>query len=80
MNHSTPVFKSGHSSIIIWDYFTGNRLDPLLTFEKRGISSREYIQTLKHGLLVFLQELNGLEEPLDNDTIQMATLRQYVFQ
>jgi len=41
----TSVFKSGHSSIMVWGCFTGNRLSPLLTFEKGGISSREYIQT-----------------------------------
>ena len=76
----TPVFKSGHSSIMVWGCFTGNRLGPLLAFEKGGISSREYSQTLKDGLLVFLQELNGPEEPLDNDTIQVVTPGQYIFQ
>ena len=55
-------------------------MGPLLAFEKGGISSREYSQTLKDGLLVFLQELNGPEEPLDNDTIQVAISGQYIFQ
>jgi transposase len=76
----TPVFKSGRSSIMVWGCFTGNRLGSLLAFEKGGISSREYIQTLKDGLLIFLQDLNGPEEPLDEDTIQVATPGQYTFQ
>ena len=51
-------------------------------FEKGGISSREYIQTLKDRLLVFLQDLNGPEEPLGSARIShgseaMAMYNEY---
>ena len=40
----------------------------------------KYIQALKDGLLIFLQDLNAPEKPLENDTIQVVTPGQYIFQ
>src|SRR5271156_1002957 len=60
--------------------YAGDKLGPLLVFEKGGISSVEYIKTLNEGLHTFLQELNGTDGIVDEDTIQVATPGEYTFQ
>jgi hypothetical protein len=65
---------------MVWGCFAGNNLSPLLTFEKGGISSVEYIQTLKDGLLKFLEDANGIENTVDSDTIQVTIVGEYIFQ
>ena len=42
---------------MIWDYFTWNRLDPLMIYESGGIESEEYIEILSEGLLSFIDDI-----------------------
>jgi hypothetical protein len=65
---------------MVWGCFAGNKLGPLLAFEKGGISSAEYIQTLKDGLLKFLEDANAVTNNENSNTIQVATMGVYTFQ
>jgi transposase len=62
---------------MVWGCLSDNKLGPLLTFNKGGINSAEYITTLKSGLLPFIERLNGLQQP-SNDSIAVATMREYI--
>jgi hypothetical protein len=74
-----PALKGSQASIMVWGCFSDNKLGPLLTFNKGGINSADYITTLKNGLLPFIERLNGLQQPLDN-SIAVATMGKYIFQ
>ena len=65
---------------MFWSCFAGVNLGPLFIFGKGGISSMDYIQVLTDGLLPFLETLNGVNNTCDSDTIQVATVGNYIFQ
>ena len=73
-------FKGNRTTIMVWSCFAGNRVGPLLAFEKGGIRSVEYIQTLKDGLLKFFEEVNGIQDVGDTDCISVATVGEFIFQ
>ena len=75
-----PAFKGNRSSIMVWSCFAGDKLGPLLAFGKGGINSAEYIQTLKDGLLKFLEDINNIENEESSDAVQVATIGEYIFQ
>jgi hypothetical protein len=77
-----PALKGNRASIMVWGCFCDNKLGPLLTFPKGGINSADYINTLKTGLLPFIERLNGLQQPSGppGDSIAVASMGEYIFQ
>jgi transposase len=73
-----PSFKSKRVSIMVWGCFAGGKLGPLIAYPKGGISSAEYIATLKEGLLPFIIALNNGEDNIEVDQIQVA-MGDYIF-
>jgi len=74
------ALKGPKASIMVWGCFSANKLGPLLTFSKGGISSAEYIDTLKNGLLPFIEQLNNIPRATELDAIHVCTIGDYIFQ
>ena len=64
---------------MIQNCFTGNMLGSLLTFKKEGITAVNYIITLQQGLLSFIEGFNRIDKRLNDDEIQVAMMRDYIF-
>ena len=70
-------FKSAQVKVMVWACFTGDRLGPLIVYDKGGIGADEYEDILYDGLFSLIDDL--LEPPEDPDTIQVATEDTYIF-
>src|SRR5277367_2341676 len=62
---------------MVWAYFTGNRLGPLIVCDKSGIGADEYEDILYDGRFSLIDDL--LEPPEDPGTIQVADENTYLF-
>ena len=72
-----PSFKSNQVTIMVWAFFCGERIGPILTLNKGGISTVEYMDILSDGLMPMIDDL--LEQPSDQDTIRVADENMLVF-
>jgi len=50
-------FKSNQVTIMVWAYFCGERIGPILTLNKGGIGTVEYMDILSDGLMPMIDDL-----------------------
>ena len=62
---------------MVWTYFTGEKLRPLIVCESESVDSEAYSEILFNGLLSFVDNL--LEVPNDPTTINVATENSLFF-
>ena len=62
---------------MVWACFCGERIGPILTLNKGGIGTVEYMDILSDGLMSMIDDL--LEQPSDQDTIRVADENMLVF-
>jgi len=55
------IFKSTQIKVIVWACVTGNRLDPLIVCDERGINTDEYEDIIYNSLFSLVNDL--LEPP-----------------
>jgi len=55
---------------MVWSWFCGDRIGPILTLDRGGIGAVKYMKILYDGLLSMIPELTGW--PVDPDTIRVA--------
>lgn len=63
--------------MIVWVYFSGNKVGPLIPCDVGAVNSERYIQILEDGIVTFMDEL--LQPELDTETITVATLDTFLF-
>ena len=63
--------------LIVWAYFTGEWLKPLLIYYKSGIEADKYEEILYEGLVSLIDNL--LEPPEEPETIQITNQNTLIF-
>src|SRR2546423_4797939 len=77
MEYIVPKFKGQRVAIMVWACFSLYHLGEMVVYPKRGIGSKEYIQTLDDTLLPFIEQL--FPETDDGDTIAVISPDTYIF-
>jgi len=62
---------------MMWACFTGDRLGPLIIYEKEGVDGDAYTKILFDGLLNLIDDL--LKIPEDATIVEVATEKSFVF-
>jgi hypothetical protein len=71
------IVKSGKISIMIWAYFNGTKVGPLIICNIGNINTDRYVEILENGAITFIDELLNTSE--DPETIQVTTSDIYLF-
>jgi len=51
------IFKNHRAILMVWACFTGDRIGPLMIFDKLEVSNDEYMEVILDGLVFFLDDL-----------------------
>ena len=72
-----PTYKSGRVTLMVWACFTGEKVGPLMIFDKGGVGSDEYMEVILDGLLSFVDDI--LEQPEEDETIRVHDENTFIF-
>ena len=72
-----PTFKMVRVTLMVWAYFIGDKVGPLMIFNEGGVGGDEYLEVILDGLLSFVDDLAKLtEEP---DTVRVQKESPFIF-